>query len=167
MSEAALFSVDAGELPVSGAALAELLGAVVSRGARFRFRARGFSMFPSILDGDVVTLSPLRGGPARFGEVVAFVHPDTRRLVVHRVIGRRGTCYAVKGDNAFAPDAVVPWADALARVTRVERAGTATSLGLGPERVVIALLSRRGPVFSFLRPLWRVARAVARRWPHG
>jgi len=47
------------ELSISGSTLIELLEAVLSQEASFRFQAKGLSMSPFIKDGDMVTVSPL------------------------------------------------------------------------------------------------------------
>ncbi len=139
-----LFVARAGEMPLSGQALLELMRAVLARGLPFRFCARGWSMAPFIRDGDVITVSPLQQAPG-FGEVVAFVRPGTESLVVHRVVARHGAASLVQGD-AESEDADWPvlQESLLGRVTRVERNGRKVWLGLGPERAVIAWLSRLG-----------------------
>jgi len=154
--------IDGGVQPLSGEALSTLLDDVLTRGVPFRFEARGYSMAPFIRDGDVVTVTALAEGRARFGEVVAFVAPG-KRLVLHRVTGRRSDRYEIRADNvdpgAAAKTAavdVVPSSSLLGVVRGVERDRRPVRLGLGPERVVIAGLSRLG----LLRPLADVARAA-------
>lgn len=157
-------SDEARELPLSGQALLALMQDVLSRGVPFRFRARGWSMAPFLRDGDVVTVSPLRGVRPGVGAVVAFVQPNARVLVVHRVLARRGAVYVIRGDGVSASESeVVPLENLLGRVTRVARNGRPVRFGLGAERRVIAWLSRAGvlsPLRSRLRPLLRL---VARR----
>jgi signal peptidase I len=125
------------------AGFAELMAAVLARGAPFRFQASGFSMLPFIRDGDVITLSPT---PAhlRFGDVVAFVNHGNDRLIVHRIVHITRHGYFMRGDNLPEPDGFVSHAGILGRVILVERRGRCVRLGLGLERVVIAFLSRRG-----------------------
>jgi len=148
-----IFNRKSGELPLSGESLIELLMAVFSRGADFRFRAKGFSMSPFIKDGDVVTLSPLNSGSLGVGTVVATVYPRTGKLVVHRVVGKRGSFYSIKGDNLPGVDAPVLKADIQGYVTRVERNGKRVFFGLGRERFLIAFLARMGlfPKLRFVR----------------
>ncbi|MBN2464237.1 S26 family signal peptidase [candidate division WOR-3 bacterium] len=102
-------------------------------------------MSPFILDGDVITIAPLaRDGPG-IGQIVAFVNPVNRRLVVHRIVGRHELCFLIQGDNL--PERAVTRIDrdsVLGRVVRVERGWKCIWLGLGPERFAIALLSRLG-----------------------
>lgn len=132
------------DLPLSGAALRELLQGVLSRGVPFRFCAGGGSMAPFIRDGDVIFVSPLRADSPGVGEVVAIVHPQTEKLIVHRVIGRRDSGCLIQGDNGETGEGLVPMRNILGRVTRVERNGRKVLLGLGPERLAIAALSRAG-----------------------
>ena len=138
-----LFVVKANELPLSGFALLELMQAVLTRDLPFRFCARGWSMAPFIQDGDVITVSPLRHSMPGVGEVVAFVRPEEEVLVVHRVVARRGAYSFIQGDSvADHSDGMIPAENLLGRVTRIERNGHHVWVGLGPERYMIAWLSR-------------------------
>ena len=69
--------VRGGEIVLQREDLAGLMRAVLEKGKAFRFEVRGASMRPVIRDGDVVTVSPLAGGAAKTGDVVAFVNPAT------------------------------------------------------------------------------------------
>jgi len=151
------------ELPLSGPALAQLLDAVLQRGAPFRFCAKGWSMSPFIKDGDVITVSPLGERAPAIGDVVAFQHSDRGRLVVHRIVGSRNNTYAIQGDSLPQADDVVQPAEILGRVVRVERNGRPVRLGLGPERVLIALLTRSGLFLRLVIPLWVRVRFIFRR----
>ncbi len=143
------------EISLPAPALVELMKAVLARGVSFRFRARGFSMTPFVRDGDVITVSPLSKRPIGTGEIVAYTHEKTGKLVVHRVIRKRGGAYLVRGDNARAFDELVPKRRLLGCVTAVERKGRKIRLGLGPERFLIALLNQHAPVMPILGPVWR------------
>ena len=131
--------------------------AVLAKNLPFRFCARGWSMAPFIRDGDVITVAPLKKALPGVGEVVAFVRPDGGNLVVHRVIARRGPAVRIQGDSGLGyEDGLIPQANLLGRVTRIERSGQPVRLGLGPERYAIAWLSRA----RLLTPLqnWFAAR---------
>lgn len=146
---------------LSGAVLRDLLQAVLDKGASFRFRAKGYSMTPFVRDGDVVTVAPPAGRSPAFGDVAAFLRPDTGKLVVHRVIGRRGGAFLMRGDSTEETDGYVPAVQVLGRVIRVERRGKRVRLGLGPERFLIAVLTRRGIFHTLLRglfPVWLLVR---------
>ena len=138
-----LFVTKAQELPLSGQALLDLMRAVLARGVPFRFCARGWSMAPFIRDGDVITIAPFRNTQPGIGEVVAFVRPEAEVLVVHRVVARHGAYSFIQGDSvADHSDGMVPPENLLGRVTRIERNGHNVWVGLGPERYMIAWLSR-------------------------
>jgi signal peptidase len=150
------------ELALSGRALLELLQPVLARGLPFRFRARGHSMLPFIQDGDLLSIQPKEKADLRIGQVVAYIHPDRSRLVVHRVVGRSAGAFLLQGDNLLGgPDGLVPGENILGRVVSVERHGKRVRLGLGPEAWAIALLSRAG----WLRPLVGLLAHLASRRP--
>lgn len=146
-------------------ALKEFLHAVLARGKPFRFKTRGFSMLPFILDGDVITVSPLDGRPPRVGEVVACCPPATRKLVVHRVSARMSGRYLLRGDNAPESDGVLSAEEVLGLVTRVERDGRAVWLGLGLERLLISFLSRHNLLQPLIYRASQVLRPLKRRCP--
>ena len=98
------------------------------------------------------------------GEVVAFLHPETGKLVVHRVIGRREAGCLIRGDNAEGRTAdLVSPRNVLGRVTRVERGGKNVRLGLGPERLAIAFLSRAGLLLPMYLGASRLIRPFRKR----
>ena len=151
------------ELRLNGKELVGFLKTAASRGLSIRFRAEGTSMSPFIKDGDVVTISPLRGSPPRMGDIVAFQSPSTGNLLIHRTVGKLRNLYVMQGDNVPAADDAVPETAILGSVTKIERCGKGVSIGLGPERFLIALLSQKGVLSSRLRPLWRSIRTSMRR----
>jgi hypothetical protein len=131
-----------GELHLSNLGQLELLRATVERGIPLRTRVRGFSMAPFIRDDDVLTIVPMNGRAPRLGEVVAFVHPETGRLAIHRVIARVATGWLVRGDNCPKPDGVTLRENIVGRVVCIERKGCKVRLGLGVEARLIAWLQR-------------------------
>jgi len=159
----ALFSKKGGELKLSGPALVELLRAVLDKGKPFRFRAKGFSMSPFIKDNDVITVFPLTDASIRSGDVVAFIRPEMKKLVIHRVVWRKGEYFHIKGDNIPHTDELIPETNILGRIVRVERNGKEVFFGLGPERFLIALLVRMR-IFPALLPfLWGLVRPVVKK----
>jgi len=153
----AIHSVDGDKdktLPLSGPALKELLQSVIQKGLPFRFKAGGFSMSPFIKDGDIVTVSALGEVPPRIGDVVIFIHPVNGSIVVHRLVAKRGNTYRVKGDNSPGMTTLLPRENVLGRLDRLERNGSRVLLGLGPERLFIAFLTRVVFLQRTLYPLW-------------
>jgi hypothetical protein len=151
------------DLPLSGRGLVDLLRAVLHKGVPVRFQAKGFSMSPFIKNNDVVTISPLQGTQPSLGDIIAFAHPETQGLYIHRIVRNKGGFCVTKGDNRSQTEESVPIENILGSVTRVERDGRHVFLGLGPERFLIAFLGRRGLLFPFLFPLWRILRPFMRR----
>ncbi len=149
-----IFVVKGNELPISGIALLTLMREVLARGLPFRFCARGWSMAPFIKNGDVITVAPLQRSFPGIGEVIAFVRPGEERLVVHRVVGWRNNAAIFQGDNYQEhTEEIVPQENLLGKVTQIERNGHKIWLGLGPERYVIAQLSRAKlllPLYTWL-----------------
>ena len=129
-----LYSVPGGVLSLSGLALQEFLRAVLVRGPPSGSRPGGSActLYSGRGCGDRIRPSGWR--QPRPGEVVAFCHPETGKLVVHRVLARRSGGYLLRGDNALEADGLIPPAYILGRVDRVERRGRRVRLGQGPER---------------------------------
>jgi len=143
------------DIPISREDLLPLMQDVLTRGASFQFRARGASMSPFIKDGDVVTVAPLNKQKPAMGKVVAFLQPVSGHLSIHRIVGRQGLAFLMQGDNAAgAADGLVFEQDILGCVTRVERNGRRIILGLGPERYLVAWLSRNGLLIRVLNRYW-------------
>lgn len=145
------------EIGISGPGMAQLLRSVLARGVNFRFTASGSSMIPFIRSEDILLISPVAEAMPAFGQVVAFEHPVSGNLVVHRLVGRRRAGCLLRGDNYAVRDLdTIPNEYILGVVASIERSGATTCLGLGIERIPIALLSR----FSLLTPLLRVLSSV-------
>jgi hypothetical protein len=136
----------------------ELVRQLLDDGLSVRLEVTGSSMSPFVRGGDVVTLAPPGEGPIRRGEVVAVL---ARRhwLVIHRVVAASPAGLETRGDALDRPDEGVSRSDVVARLRRVERRGRRIRLGLGPERRVLAWLSRRGWLVPWLRP-WRLLRRM-------
>lgn len=150
------------ELPLSTRAFEELLRSVLAKGMCCRFLVRGFSMSPFIRNGDVVTVSPLGSAAHGLGDVVVFVPLRGGGPVIHRVVGKLNGSYVLKGDNLPESDGLVPPENILGYIRAVERKGKRISVGLGPEKVLIALLTRRGLLTRMLLPLRKAARLATR-----
>jgi hypothetical protein len=154
------FAAQGGELHLSNQGQLELLRGMRERGASLRTPVHGWSMTPFIRDGDVVTVAPIGAAEPRLGEVLAVELAQGPRLVIHRVVRREVGGWLMRGDNATAPDGVVLREQVLGRVVRVRRKGREVRLGLGPERALIATLSRSGALLGLVRVARRLRRAA-------
>lgn len=151
------------EFSLSSRLTVELMQAVFSKGACFRFQVKGFSMLPFIWDNDIVTLSPFCFSADDIGKSVACVCPVGERLIVHRIVARNGDHYLIKGDNCSGVDYFIDKKNILGYVTAIERNHKSVLFGLGPERKVIAFLSRKG-MFSLVLFIWRFVPKFLRRF---
>jgi len=142
--------------------LVELVKEVLGKGVECRLQVKGFSMSPFIKDSDVVTISPMSDSLPEFGDVIAFVHPKVDKFIIHRVVGKIGDACLVKGENALEPDGLIERKHIIGIITRVERKGRRVFFGLGPERFLIALLTRTNLLLPILRPVWRILRPAVR-----
>jgi|LSQX01.3.fsa_nt_gb signal peptidase I len=152
-----------GQHAVDSDELAILIRAATVGGNAISFNAPGGSMYPFIHSGDKIVISPIDARSIRTGDVLTFVHNPSGRVLAHRVIKIEKDRYLCKGDNsAYQADGWIGFDDVLGRVERVLRNGKAIRLGLGPEKLVIALLSRWKilvPIFDFRR---RIKRRIKR-----
>lgn len=149
----------------TGIGLRELVPGILGLGTLFRFAARGSSMFPFVRDRDVITVAPLRGNVLTHGDIALFLHPDSDRVVVHRIVSVEADAFLIRGDCASAPDGLIPAALILGRVSVVERNGRTVRLGQGPEKHAIAFLSRTGALAPLVRFASRLKRLIVPRQP--
>ena len=139
------------EFSLSGKALAELIQATLAKGAGFRLKVKGFSMFPFIRDGDVITISNLPDSSMNFGRISAFFDSQTGKLVMHRIVGKNNGGYLIKGDNTFKADRLICKENILGYVNRIERNNKAVFLSLGWERLLIAFFSKTRVLYLVTR----------------
>jgi hypothetical protein len=158
------FCVIGEDFSLSNESIIELIKSAFDNGLPFRFKVKGYSMLPFIRDNDVVTLSAPKKDCLSLGMPVAFVHPCSGKLVIHRIVAKRKGAYLIKGDNANIPDGLVYDKDVLGSVIKVERGSRNVTLGLGPERILITFLNHRLSFFFLLLLAHRSIRSVIRRF---
>jgi len=148
-----------GEKRLAAEAFSGLVSDILSRGKKVRFKAAGGSMSPFVKDGDIVSISPLKSGKPRLGDVVGFINPASSGLALHRLVGETSRGYLIRGDNSLEPDGEIDGRRILGRMTSIERDGRKMKMERYPQRLLIALLSRAG----FLRGVVSGLRKVFRR----
>jgi len=88
-----------------------------------RFAARGGSMAPGILHGEVVVVAPIGNDPVELGEIV-LVASKAEGLMVHRVIEVRGDGpgmrIVTRGDASQIADKPTGRDEILGKVIRIE-----------------------------------------------
>ena len=134
---------------ISRSSLFIITKAILGKEKAIRFRAAGSSMKPFINDKDTITITPVGEKKISIGDVVAFISPQRRYLMVHRVVGKKGKSCIMKGDNGSIMELVSPYHEILGRVSKVERNGKTIRGYKTPEKYIIAFLSR----FKILRIL--------------
>ena len=158
------FLLDNGsELMLSGETLRDMLCDVLNKGTLFRFKARGSSMSPFIKDGDVLTICPTQQSDIKNGTIVVYYHKILNRIIIHRIVGKQNSYYAVKGDNTVGTADLVYEADILGRVSGVRRNGKITVFGLGPGRFMISFLSRFDLLVPVMLPLRQIFYPMVKR----
>ncbi len=152
------------EYLISSSGLIEIIEAVTSRQNSVRLRVKGFSMFPFIRDNDVVTISPLTNNSIGFGLPEVYINPWNNNIAIHRAVGkcRCGSHYIIKGDNLSDVDGLIEKKNILGFVAKVERERRNIVLGLGPERRIVAYLSRIGLLLLLMRGLAFLFRPLRR-----
>ena len=102
-----------------------LCEAVLTSGNRVRFHARGASMQPNLLDGDLVTAEPLGSAVAERGQIL--LTQGAEGLRVHRVVRASSTgALITRGDASLENDRGPQ--RPLGRIVGVERAGKRISM---------------------------------------
>jgi hypothetical protein len=143
--------------PIYTEAIGSMLHELLAEQVSVRLRVTGGSMSPFIRTGDLVTIQPRSKTPFRIGDVVA-VKIATGKLVVHRVVRTTVDHFVTRGDATSQSDPPVTMV--LGPVSTVERKGRRVRLGLGPERRLIAILSRTGLLRLLLRPVRFIVRTI-------
>lgn len=87
-------------------------------GHSVRFQASGVSMYPTILDGDIVIVEPATIDTIGVGDVVLSSNRD--KLLVHRVVELEGGRFRTRGDSLAFIDESSDEDRLLGRVVAVE-----------------------------------------------
>ena len=115
--------------------LLDLTAELLSRGTTVRFRPSGRSMYPSIREGELITVEPVAARDVKRGDIV--LYRSERGLLAHRVVGSSPTQSSVlspqsslllKGDASLSCDQPVAAQQILGRVVGVERNGRSVAL---------------------------------------
>ena len=113
--------------------LLDLTAELLSLGTSVRFRPSGRSMYPSIRDGELITVEPVVASAVTLGDIV--LYRSQRGLIAHRVVGSSPTQssvlsphYFLRGDASLSCDQPVVAEQILGRVIRVERDGRSLAL---------------------------------------
>lgn len=107
---------------------------LLRQGYGVRFYAKGWSMYPTIKDGEMITVEPVVPSQVKQGDIL--LHHNGRGVIAHRVvrIARKkvllnpqdsvlGTVFILRGDASSTCDEPVEADQVLGKVVSVERDG--------------------------------------------
>ena len=99
---------------------------LLERGHQVRFRAPGWSMHPSIRDGEAITVIPISPVEVRRGDIVFY--RCNGNVFAHRVVSiekqqEDALRFILRGDALGSPDESVASHQILGKVVAVERGG--------------------------------------------
>jgi hypothetical protein len=150
--------------PGPAASLDALAAQSLRLGTALRVRARGGSMRPFLIDGDVLVVRPAAAAEIRIGDVICY-EPPSGGLRLHRAVAREERGFVTRGD-ALTWVEVVPDAALLGRVIARERHGRRTALDTPAARrwgrVIAVLAPAVARVLAVALGLGRAGRAVCR-----
>ena len=100
-------------------------------GQSIRFRAPGRSMYPTIREGETITVQPVAPAAVKIGDII--LYHFQRGVVAHRVVSiekKRGDAllFILHADTSGAPDEPVEPSQILGKVVSVERGGRSIDL---------------------------------------
>ena len=109
--------------------LLDLTTELLSRGTIVHFRASGRSMYPSIREGELITVGPVEASDVKLGDIV--LYRSERGLIAHRVVeiaSRDARVFRLRGDASLSDDQPVAAHQILGRVVEVQRNGRSVAL---------------------------------------
>ena len=108
--------------------LLDLTTELLSQGATVRFRPSGRSMYPSIREGELITVEPVAARDVQLGDIV--LYRSSKGLIAHRVVSssRDTLVFRLRGDASLSCDQPVAAEQILGRVVQVERNGRSVAL---------------------------------------
>jgi signal peptidase len=111
----------------------ETIEELLDRGHAVRFAATGWSMHPTIRNGETITVVPLADSVIRKGDILLYRHG--RGALAHRVIRMHPSSgqslkLTLRGDAADCSDEPIRFEQLLGRVLSVERNGRTVRFGL-------------------------------------
>ena len=109
--------------------LLDLTTELLSQGATVRFRPSGRSMYPSIREGELITVEPVEASDVKLGDIV--LYRSERGPIAHRVVGiasRNARVFRLRGDASLSCDEPVVGQQILGRVVGVQRNGRSIAL---------------------------------------
>lgn len=118
----------------------KLLETVIEKKGELIFKAKGSSMSPFILNGDLVTICPYSDKAPKLGDIVAFTENVTGNLLIHRILLKKDNFFFIKGDNRLKSNGFIHRNAVMGYVKRVEHKNRNRIIGIEKGNKVVALL---------------------------
>lgn len=100
------------------AVFSDVAEALACAGISFRFKALGQSMYPTILNGEMLHVEPLADRHLKSGDIVLF--KSSGKFKVHRIVRIVRNQFVTRGDASLDSDGVLRRVQILGRVTAKE-----------------------------------------------
>ena len=72
---------------------------------RVKVSCKGFSMSPFIKDSDIIIIKPVKNfSKLKIGDIVVIPLPGEKKIIIHRIIKKKGESLLLKGDNLMESD---------------------------------------------------------------
>ena len=123
----------------------------IKKGHSVQTLARGYSMFPFLRKGDLLTVEPVSMDKIKRGDVVVFEMEE--KWIAHRVIkirnGEKGLEFMLQGDTCIAFDPVVDKENFIGLVSVFTRSNSKRDLSIGVLHFWRKLILVLGVLYNF------------------
>jgi signal peptidase I len=151
---------------LSGTEFSGLVAEILGAGDRVRFQAKGESMRPFLLDGDLLEVVPAAVEEIVRGDVV-LIRRNIGGLIAHRVVNRKKLdgipTFLIKGDNCFQPDGWFGPENILGRAEFLERGEQRIRLTGSAQRVRARMWAAAAPWAPWLGWIPKRVRLLIRK----
>lgn len=142
-------------IDLTGEKRIKIIKTILQKGANYRLQAKGFSMSPFIKNNDYIIISPNTNKKIVLGQITAFVCPQNKKLIIHRVIKISGNKIITKGDNSKQIDIPIQQKDILGVVKQTTRNNKKINFGITKHNKLIAYISYKTTIIPFICFLWK------------
>ncbi len=144
-------------LNLSSKAIGELVREFMQKGKTLKFKTKGHSMKPFIKEGDLITIAPYIKRFPHSGDIVAYINPITKKLIIHRLLKISEHTFIAKGDNCRHNDTIYETTCIMGYVSQINEKVSMDNPWLLPlAKKIMVLLSRMGLLFILNKFLKRI-----------
>lgn len=142
-----------------------LVKEIIANGGFFSFKARGFSMYPFIHDGDILTISPVNTNELKSGDIILYKSFDDR-IVLHRFIGKvkigNDEMLKVRGDALMGNPEYIVASNVIGKAVKQQRNSKVIDLQRGASKFMAHIWLLTYPIgSSFLYYVFSVRKILS------